>query len=357
MSAVTVEGVYKKFGGMDVIKNVDLHVADGEFVVLVGPSGCGKSTLLRLVAGLETVSGGVVKIGDRVANALSPRERNIAMVFQGYALYPHMTVADNISFNLKLAGDGRQAIAEKLQATAGMLELLSLLKRYPGELSGGQRQRVAMGRALVREPEVFLFDEPLSNLDAKLRGQMRTEIKGFHQRLGITTLYVTHDQIEAMTLADRVVVLDGGRVQQQGCPLELYSDPKNKFVAGFIGSPPMNFLDAVIVDDHGRLTARIANGGGMLVLGSGRDLREGQSVVLGLRPEHIRCRDELGTIQGHVRYVEPTGAHAHITYEVGGQAVIALVDSSFVCDVGERMSLSVLPGSELLFDPETGERI
>lgn len=357
MSAVTVEGVCKRFGGVDVIKGVDLGVVDGEFVVLVGPSGCGKSTLLRLVAGLETISAGVVKIGDRVVNALGPRERNIAMVFQGYALYPHMTVADNISFNLKLAKHGKQAIEEKVQATAGILELLSLLKRYPGELSGGQRQRVAMGRALVREPEVFLFDEPLSNLDAKLRGQMRAEIKGFHQRLGITTLYVTHDQIEAMTLADRVVVMDGGRVQQQGRPLELYSDPKNLFVAGFIGSPPMNFLDAVIVHEGDRLTARIANGGGVLDLCPNRAVRDGQDVVVGLRPEHIRCRDGRGSIQAQVRYVEPTGAHTHITCEIGGQTVVALVDSSFGSEVGERFNMSILPGSEFLFDPKTGERI
>ena len=247
MASVELQGLRKAFGSVEVIHGVDLAVRDGEFVALVGPSGCGKSTLLRIIAGLEDATDGDVLIGDRIVTELTSRQRNVAMVFQNYALYPHMTVRDNMGFNLRLSGDSRAEIRRKVEDAARLLELTELLGRRPFQLSGGQRQRVAMGRAIVRDPAVFLFDEPLSNLDAKLRVQMRAEIKALHQKVRTTAIYVTHDQIEAMTLADRVVVLNGGRIEQQGSPLELYRNPANLFVAGFIGSPAMNFLDAEVM--------------------------------------------------------------------------------------------------------------
>src|SRR6185295_1092912 len=242
MASVAIRDVRKAFGATSVIHGVDIAINDGEFVVLVGPSGCGKSTLLRMIAGLENISGGEIRIGERVVNHVPPKERDIAMVFQNYALYPHMTVADNMAFSLKLRGAPKSEIESRVNRAAEILGLIPLLARYPRQLSGGQRQRVAMGRAIVRDPQVFLFDEPLSNLDAKLRVQMRTEIKELHQRLKTTTVYVTHDQIEAMTMADKIVVMHDGIVEQIGTPLELYDRPANQFVAGFIGSPAMNFL-------------------------------------------------------------------------------------------------------------------
>ena len=248
MASLELRGIRKQFGAVPVIHGIDLSIADGEFVALVGPSGCGKSTLLRIIAGLEEASEGEIEIGDRIVNDLGPRDRNIAMVFQSYALYPHMSVFDNMAFNLKLSGKSKAEIEARVAEASRMLDLDPLLKRRPAQLSGGQRQRVAMGRAVVRDPAVFLFDEPLSNLDAKLRVQMRAEIKLLHQKVGTTAIYVTHDQIEAMTLADRVVVLNGGRIEQEGHPMELYRRPANLFVAGFIGSPAMNFADAVVVD-------------------------------------------------------------------------------------------------------------
>ena len=242
MASVAIRDVRKAFGATAVIHGVDISIRDGEFVVLVGPSGCGKSTLLRMIAGLENITGGEIRIGDRVVNRLPPKERDVAMVFQNYALYPHMTVADNMAFSMKLRGAPKSEIDERVNRAAAILGLSQLLQRFPRQLSGGQRQRVAMGRAIVRDPQVFLFDEPLSNLDAKLRVQMRTEIKELHQRLKTTTIYVTHDQIEAMTMADKIVVMHDGRVEQIGAPLELYDRPDNLFVAGFIGSPAMNML-------------------------------------------------------------------------------------------------------------------
>src|SRR3981081_3110209 len=242
MAAVTLSAVRKSFGSTEVVHGVDVSIADGEFCVLVGPSGGGKSTLLRMVAGLEEITGGEIRIGERVVNNVPPKERDIAMVFQNYALYPHMTVADNMSFSMRLRGAPKQEIETRVKHAAEILGLTALLERFPRQLSGGQRQRVAMGRAIVRDPQVFLFDEPLSNLDAKLRVQMRTEIKELHQRLKTTSIYVTHDQIEAMTMADKIVVMNGGRVEQIGTPLELYDNPANLFVAGFIGSPAMNFI-------------------------------------------------------------------------------------------------------------------
>src|SRR5476651_994243 len=246
MASVAIRDVRKSFGAAAVIHGVDVAITDGEFVVLVGPSGCGKSTLLRMIAGLENITSGEISIGGRVVNALPPKERDVAMVFQNYALYPHMTVAENMAFSMKLRGARQGEIQNRVNRAAEILGLLQLLGRYPRQLSGGQRQRVAMGRAIVRDPQVFLFDEPLSNLDAKLRVQMRTEIKELHQRLETTTIYVTNDQIEAMTMADRIVVMHGGRVEQIGTPLELYDRPANQFVAGFIGSPAMNFLRGTV---------------------------------------------------------------------------------------------------------------
>ncbi|MDO8980548.1 MAG: sn-glycerol-3-phosphate ABC transporter ATP-binding protein UgpC, partial [Afipia sp.] len=248
MSTVDLKSVRKSYGNLEVLHGISMHIPDGEFVALVGPSGCGKSTLLRMVAGLEDVTGGEIMIGDRVVNDVAPKDRDIAMVFQNYALYPHMNVRDNMGFALKQRGVGRAEIESRVLNAGRILGLEALLDRKPRALSGGQRQRVAMGRAIVRDPNVFLFDEPLSNLDAKLRVQMRSEIKELHQRLGTTTIYVTHDQVEAMTLADRVVVMNGGVVEQEGPPLELYDRPKTLFVAAFIGSPPMNFLEGEIVD-------------------------------------------------------------------------------------------------------------
>ena len=249
MARVTVRGLRKSYGGVEVLHGVDVAVEDGEFAVLVGPSGCGKSTLLRMIAGLESVTGGEIRIGERVVNNLAPGERDIAMVFQSYALYPHKTVRANMGFALKLRGVDQGEVAERVDRAAAILGLGPYLERYPRQLSGGQRQRVAMGRAIVRDPQVFLFDEPLSNLDAKLRVQMRVEIKKLHQRLATTSIYVTHDQVEAMTLGDRVVVMKDGLIQQVGEPLELYNNPANKYVAGFIGSPPMNFSNVTIADN------------------------------------------------------------------------------------------------------------
>src|SRR5690348_10035963 len=281
MAAVTINGVKKRFGSTEVIRGVDIDIADGEFCVLVGPSGCGKSTLLRMVAGLEEISAGEVRIGERRVNRVPPKKRDIAMVFQNYALYPHMSVYDNMAFSLRLAGRPQAEVRSRVAEAAQILGLGDYLERYPRQLSGGQRQRVAMGRAIVRNPQVFLFDEPLSNLDAKLRVAMRTEIKALHQRLTTTSVYVTHDQIEAMTMADRIVVMNGGRVEQIGSPLELYDDPANLFVAQFIGSPAMNILS-------GR-----ADGGALLLAGGARlplarpDVAPGRELLVGVRPEHL----------------------------------------------------------------------
>ena len=260
MAEVNLRGVFKSFGSTRVVHGVDIRVADGEFCVLVGPSGCGKSTLLRMIAGLEEISGGEIEIGGRVVNKVPPKERDIAMVFQNYALYPHMTVFDNMAFSMKLAGETRAKMRERVEVAANILGLMEYLERYPRQLSGGQRQRVAMGRAIVRDPQVFLFDEPLSNLDAKLRVQMRTEIKELHQRLTTTSIYVTHDQIEAMTMADKIVVMNAGKTEQVGSPLELYDNPANLFVAGFIGSPAMNFLNGKLIRNAAGMKVQMADG-------------------------------------------------------------------------------------------------
>jgi multiple sugar transport system ATP-binding protein len=352
MAAVSIRDAEKYFGGTHIIRGVSVDIADGEFCVLVGPSGCGKSTLLRMIAGLEEISGGEVAIAGRVVNDVPPKERDIAMVFQNYALYPHMTVADNMGFSLKLAGRTREDIRARVADAAKILGLGEYLERYPRQLSGGQRQRVAMGRAIVRDPQVFLFDEPLSNLDAKLRVAMRTEIKELHQRLKTTSVYVTHDQIEAMTMADKIVVMNAGRVEQQGAPLELYDDPANLFVAGFIGSPAMNFLP-------GRLKR---NGTGFaVVLGDGLAMRapdapglsDGREITVGVRPEHLAVRDD--GIPAEVLVVEPTGMDTQIYCKVAGNEIAAVVRERHEFRPGEVIRLA--PTLTYLFDRHDGARL
>ncbi|TIR26579.1 MAG: sn-glycerol-3-phosphate ABC transporter ATP-binding protein UgpC, partial [Mesorhizobium sp.] len=289
MAQVAISNVAKAFGTVKVLHGVSVDIADGQFVVLVGPSGCGKSTLLRMVAGLETVSGGTIAIGDRVVNHLPPAKRDIAMVFQNYALYPHKTVEQNMAFALKLRKTDPADVAERVKRAADILDLNPYLKRYPRQLSGGQRQRVAMGRAIVRNPQVFLFDEPLSNLDAKLRVQMRTEIKELHQRLKTTTIYVTHDQIEAMTMADKIVVMRDGRIEQVGAPLELFDRPANLFVAGFIGSPSMNLLKGVVRKGD-KPVVDIA--GTPFPIAANSAVEDGRKVVYGVRPEHLEIHPD-----------------------------------------------------------------
>jgi multiple sugar transport system ATP-binding protein len=348
MAAVTLKQVRKSFGSTPVVHGVDISIDDGEFCVLVGPSGCGKSTLLRMIAGLEEASGGEMRIGARVVNDVAPKERDIAMVFQNYALYPHMTVFDNMAFSLKLAHASREEIRQRVDEAARILGLTEYLGRFPRQLSGGQRQRVAMGRAIVRKPQVFLFDEPLSNLDAKLRVQMRTEIKALHQRLKTTSIYVTHDQIEAMTMADKIVVMNGGKVEQIGTPLELYDDPDNLFVAGFIGSPAMNFIP-------GKFTAGgiVAAGNVTLSAPAGVPLEPGREVIVGVRPEHLMVSD--AGLPAEVVVVEPTGADTQIYCRIAGVDVTAVVRERHTFRPGETVRLA--PQLTFLFDPASGQRL
>lgn len=354
MASVELHSIRKCYGNVEVIPNVDLTIADEEFVALVGPSGCGKSTLLRMIAGLEQITSGDLLIGDKNVNRSNPSERDVAMVFQNYALYPHMSVYDNIAFNLQLARRPKAEIRDRVSEAARMLDLTALLDRKPHQLSGGQRQRVAMGRAIVRKPSVFLFDEPLSNLDAKLRVLMRAEIKELHQKVRTTSIYVTHDQIEAMTLADRVVVLNKGKIEQQGTPMELYTRPANVFVAGFIGSPSMNFLHAVIDHAAAGTVARIA-GGAVLPL-PGTDLQAGRKVVLGLRPEHLEIRPE-GGMPAKVRLVEPTGAQTHVVLAIGDEKLMAIVDGENPVSAGDHVGLAIAPQRVHLFEHADGMRI
>ena len=347
MANVSIRGVRKSFGATPVLHGVDVEVADGEFAILVGPSGCGKSTLLRMIAGLENISGGEIAIGGRVVNNVSPKERDIAMVFQNYALYPHMTVRDNMAFSLLLAKAPRQVIDEKVGAAAGALGLQPLLDRYPRQLSGGQRQRVAMGRAIVRDPQVFLFDEPLSNLDAKLRVQMRAEIKELHGRLGTTIVYVTHDQIEAMTMADKIVVMHGGHVEQMGPPLELYDRPANLFVAGFIGSPAMNLLRGTVTD------AGFTAGGAVLALPPGRHAPG--PAVYGIRPEHWRL--DPGGVPATVSVVEPTGSETQVMARLGGEPVLCAFRERVAARPGDVLHVSPAPEAAHLFHAEHGTRL
>src|SRR5438874_1810708 len=306
MASVAIRGLQKSYGEVEVVHGIDLDIEDGSFVVLLGPSGCGKSTLLRMIAGLETITKGEVQIAGKRVNEVHPKDRNIAMVFQNYALYAHMNVYDNMAFSMQLAKKPKREIEEKVKWASQILGLDIYLKRYPRELSGGQRQRVAMGRAIVRDPSVFLFDEPLSNLDAKLRVQMRTEIKELHQRLRSTTVYVTHDQIEAMTLADKIVVLRDGHIEQAGKPLEIYDRPANLFVAEFIGSPAMNLIKGEIAESDGALGVRIASGA-VLPLGMVNGVSPGRKVVYGVRPEHLTVAPEGRGVSGTVSVLEPTG--------------------------------------------------
>ena len=348
MASVTIRGVRKNFGSTTVLHGVDVDISDGEFCVLVGPSGCGKSTLLRMIAGLEEIGAGEIAIGGKVVNKVPPRQRDIAMVFQNYALYPHMTVRDNMAFSLKLARAPRAAMDERVGRAANILGLGALLDRYPRQLSGGQRQRVAMGRAIVRDPQVFLFDEPLSNLDAKLRVNMRAEIKDLHQRLRTTTVYVTHDQIEAMTMADRIVVMQGGRVEQIGTPLDLYDRPANRFVAGFIGSPSMNFLDGEVVSDGFRDT-----GGAVWPLPPG--VPPGRPAVYGIRPEHLRLTP--GGLPLRVQVLEPTGSETQVIGHVGGLPVMGAFRERLSALPGEAIGIGTDPSLAHLFDRESGQRL
>src|SRR5215204_1800516 len=350
MAPVEIRDVRKAFGSTHVIHGVTIDIQDGEFVILVGPSGCGKSTLLRMIAGLENITGGEIRIGSRVVNNVPPKERDIAMVFQNYALYPHMTVADNMGFSLKLKRAPRSEIDTKVNRAAEILGLTKLLDRYPRQLSGGQRQRVAMGRAIVRDPQVFLFDEPLSNLDAKLRVQMRTEIKALHQRLTTTTVYVTHDQIEAMTMADKIVVMHDGIVEQLGAPLELYDRPANLFVAGFIGSPAMNFVT-------GRLQGGgfVSDGGLRLPLRSAPAASDGQPAIYGIRPEHFRLTPD--GIPVEVVVVEPTGSETQVVARSAGQEMIAIFRDRIMAKPGETIRLAPDPALVHLFDEASGRRL
>jgi sn-glycerol 3-phosphate transport system ATP-binding protein len=334
MAAVTFREVRKRYGELEVIHGVSTEVADGEFVVIVGPSGCGKSTLLRMVAGLEPITSGEIRIGARVVNDLEPKDRDIAMVFQNYALYPHMSVYENMSYGLRIKRLSSSEIEQRVQKAAAILELSPFLKRKPKELSGGQRQRVAMGRAIVREPAVFLFDEPLSNLDAKLRVQMRAELQSLHRRLGTTSLYVTHDQVEAMTLARRMIVMNAGRAEQIGAPLEVYARPATTFVAGFIGSPPMNLIP---------------------------EERDGRKRFFGVRPEHLEpCSESEAKLVLEVDLVEPLGAdtlvYGHPSDNRNGARIAARMHSSLTVSAG-RLPLRYDPANVHYFDAETGMRL
>jgi len=363
MAAVKITGVQKWFGSTHVIRGVDVDIADGEFCVLVGPSGCGKSTLLRMIAGLEEITHGEVTIGANVVNRMAPKERDIAMVFQNYALYPHMTVRDNMSFALSLAKQPKAAIEAAVKKAADILGLVPYLDRYPRQLSGGQRQRVAMGRAIVRDPQVFLFDEPLSNLDAKLRVQMRTEIKELHQRLKTTSIYVTHDQIEAMTMADKIVVMKDGLVEQTGGPLELYDRPANLFVAGFIGSPAMNIIPGTVrmgaapLQGTGSAAPHVVFAdGATLPLPNGARATDGQSVMYGIRPEHCALTG-VGGLPSEVVVVEPTGAETELLIQAGQAQLILVTHGRTAVNPGDRVGLAVTPGKVHVFDQGTGNRL
>jgi multiple sugar transport system ATP-binding protein len=367
MASLTIQHVKKNFGSVPVLKGIDLEVKTGEFVVLVGPSGCGKSTLLAIIAGLESVTEGEVKIDQRVVNSVPPKDRDIAMVFQSYALYPTMTVRGNMMFGMESRGVPKPAREKAVARVAELLKIENLLGRKPNQLSGGQRQRVAMGRALVRDPKLFLFDEPLSNLDAKLRVEMRTEIKKLYQQLGKTTIYVTHDQVEAMTLASRIAVMHQGLVQQFAEPRTVYDRPANMFVASFMGSPPMNFLPAKITGSGAASPAVVlAEGNGEtnqlpLAQGIAKSGSDGRPVVLGIRPENLTRYDRrhteetpcLGTIEAEVEVVEPTGAETMVVVRIAGKEVIARFEPNAAPTVGERVKLAVDMTKACLFDPET----
>jgi multiple sugar transport system ATP-binding protein len=357
MATVEARGVRKSFGATEVIHGIDVGVGDQEFAVLVGPSGCGKSTLLRMIAGLEEITAGEVLIDGVVVNRVPPKERDVAMVFQNYALYPHMTVFQNMAFSLKLRHIDKPTIEERVGRTANILGLGDMLERYPRQLSGGERQRVAMGRAIVRDPRVFLFDEPLSNLDAKLRVQMRTEIKALHQRLGTTSVYVTHDQVEAMTMADRMVVMNEGRVEQIGEPLEIYDHPVNLFVAAFIGSPAMNFIAGRLRRDGAEHAWFEAEDGTRLAMPGEAPAEDGRRVVCGMRPEHLDLAGEDDGLACKVEAVEPTGANTLVFGRLAGTRICAVFDKRPDFHAGEAIRLSPRPGSVHLFDAASGRHM
>jgi multiple sugar transport system ATP-binding protein len=355
MASVQLDSIRKSFGNAEVIHGVSVDIRDGEFVVLVGPSGCGKSTVLRMIAGLEAITSGEIRIDGRVVNTLEPKDRDIAMVFQNYALYPQMTVAQNLGFALEMAKVNRNAIAEMVSAVAATLGLEPLLDRYPRQLSGGQRQRVAMGRAIVRDPKVFLFDEPLSNLDAKLRVHMRAEVKDLQQRLATTTIYVTHDQVEAMTMADKIVVLNAGGVEQVGHPLDLYDRPANMFVAGFLGSPSMNFVPGTVRSDDGRPFLELSDGASLPLRGvpSGAI---GRSVIYGIRPENLVIDPQAG-LRATVTLIEPTGSDTHLVGKVGDLELTSLARERVALKVGEQVNLAISAADGHFFDPVTQQRL
>ncbi|NTE84511.1 sn-glycerol-3-phosphate ABC transporter ATP-binding protein UgpC [Agrobacterium tumefaciens] len=351
MANVELKSVRKAYGAVKVLHGVSVNIDEGEFVTLVGPSGCGKSTLLRMIAGLEGITGGEIQIGGRTVNNIPPKERDIAMVFQNYALYPHMSVAENMGFSLKLKKASKEERETRVKRAAEILSLTKLLDRYPRELSGGQRQRVAMGRAIVRNPQVFLFDEPLSNLDAKLRVQMRAEIKELHQRLKTTTVYVTHDQVEAMTMADKIVVMHDGYVEQVGAPLDLYDKPDNMFVAGFIGSPAMNFLKGRV--EQGRF---VLEDGSSLPLPDGFDHSPAESVIYGVRPEHLTLSDSDG-LAVTVAVVEPTGSETQIIARHGSQSIVCIFRDRTLPKAGETIRVIPELSRIHLFRESDGKRI
>jgi sn-glycerol 3-phosphate transport system ATP-binding protein len=353
MARVELRDVRKSYGPVEVIHGVTLDVDDGEFIVIVGPSGCGKSTLLRMVAGLEAITSGEIAIGGRVVNELEPKDRDIAMVFQNYALYPHMSVFENMAYGLKIRGFSKDDIKARVDRAAGILELAPLLERRPKQLSGGQRQRVAMGRAIVREPAVFLFDEPLSNLDAKLRVQMRLEIQKMHRHIGTTSLYVTHDQVEAMTLAHRMVVMNAGRAEQIGAPMDVYDDPATRFVAGFIGSPAMNFMPGKVA----RAGMIALDGGGEVAHRVG-GLETGRAVIVGVRPEHLAVTEPgNAAITGSIEMIEQLGADTLTHIAHGGATVVLRTPHDAGRAPGAMLSVAPDPARVHLFDPQSGARL
>ena len=347
MTTISLKNIVKKFGDHEVVHSINLEIKDAEFIVLVGPSGCGKSTTLRMIAGLEEITAGEILIGDRIINNILPKDRNIAMVFQNYALYPHKNVFDNMSFALKLQKVPKPEIRERVNNAARILNIEELLSRKPSELSGGQRQRVAMGRAIVRNPDIFLFDEPLSNLDAKLRTQMRVEIKELHQRVKNTIVYVTHDQVEAMTLGDRIVVLKDGYIEQVGGPIELFQNPVNTFVAGFIGNPPMNLIDGTITKKGEKLNISFADGFKLPIPDKpGAKLSEGQKIVMGLRPEDIFLQEGSNAIpedwkfDAEIIVTEPLGSETYMHVDVSGLKITAKCEGRRVVHPREKIKLT-----------------
>ncbi|WP_404943527.1 sn-glycerol-3-phosphate ABC transporter ATP-binding protein UgpC [Pseudomonas sp. NY8938] len=365
MATLELRNVNKTYGSglPDTLKGIQLSIRDGEFLILVGPSGCGKSTLMNCIAGLEQITGGAILIDEQDVSGMSPKDRDIAMVFQSYALYPTMSVRENIEFGLKIRKLPQAAIDEEVARVAKLLQIEHLLARKPAQLSGGQQQRVAMGRALARRPKIYLFDEPLSNLDAKLRVEMRTEMKLMHQRLKTTTVYVTHDQIEAMTLGDKVAVMKDGIIQQFGTPQQIYNDPANQFVASFIGSPPMNFIPVRLAKQDGRVLALLDSGQARceLPLGLAADELDGREIILGIRPEQIA----LGTAEGNglpgiraeVQVTEPTGPDLLVFVTLNQTKVCCRLAPDVACRVGDTLNLQLDPARVLLFDAESGERV